>query len=704
MSAVEKLDPLVQHHLVNTLGWRELRDLQEHSIEPILRGDHCLLLAPTAGGKTEAAILPVLSRVCSERWEPLSVLYICPLKALLNNLAVRLERYAGMVGRRSDLWHGDVSESAKKGIQRDAPDILLTTPESLEVMLISSDPEARGMLHSARVVIVDEIHAFAGDDRGWHLLALLERVRVLAGREMQRIGLSATVGNPDELLAWLAGHCEGRRSVAQTDSPRVRDADVTIDYVGSFDNAAIVISRLHRGEKRLVFCDSRSQVEELVGLLRKNRVETYISHSSLSVEERRAAEAAFSSGSDCVIVATSTLELGIDVGDLDRVIQIDAPNTVASFLQRLGRTGRRPGQRRNCLFLATSQRGLLRACAIVELWRSGFVEPVQPPARPLHVLAQQVMALALQLQGIGVRDWRRWIGRLPPFATLSEDEDHQILDYLVERGILYSDGVRLSLGDQAQADYGRRNFLELLSVFTNPPLLTVFCGQKELGSIDEVAVAKADTGEPVVLSLGGQSWLVQDIERRSRRVFVEPAQTTGHTTWLGSSRGLSYAIARAVHAVLTSKGKPAAWSRRAQEQITALREQYEFLRPDADVILSDSAKDEQTWFTFAGKLVNLVLQQALEQAAFEVCRADDICIAVRPSRPGLDLQEAITALDADQLRTELRPAQELMEALKFGDCLAPGVLQGICRERLVNLATLREALQRARVYPAAQYP
>jgi ATP-dependent Lhr-like helicase len=132
VSSVEKLDPLVQHHIVNTLGWRELRDLQELSIEPILQGDHCLLIAPTAGGKTETAILPILSRMCAERWPALSVLYVCPLKALLNNLDIRMERYATMVGRRSAVWHGDIPANERSRIRRDPPDISLTTPESLE--------------------------------------------------------------------------------------------------------------------------------------------------------------------------------------------------------------------------------------------------------------------------------------------------------------------------------------------------------------------------------------------------------------------------------------------------------------------------------------------------------------------------------------------------------------------------------------------
>ncbi len=144
-------------------------------------------------------------------------------------------------------------------------------------------------------------------------------------------------------------------------------------------NAAKVIASLHRGEKRLVFCDSRQLVEELGHTLRTLNVTTFLSHASLSVEERRLAEAAFAEARDCVIVSTSTLELGIDVGDLDRVIQINAPGTVASFLQRLGRTGRRPGKRRNCLFLALTEDALLHAAGLLTVWGNGWVEPVTAP-------------------------------------------------------------------------------------------------------------------------------------------------------------------------------------------------------------------------------------------------------------------------------------------------------------------------------------
>lgn len=165
-SKFDLLHPALQHHIVNSLGWTELRPFQEAVIRPILADRHMLVVAPTAGGKTEAALFPVLSRMLNEDWRRLSLLYICPIKALLNNLDIRLNRYFGLIGRRSALWHGDISPTVRKHILRNPPDCLLTTPESLEVMLTSRNVDHRTFLADARVVIIDEIHAFAGDDRG----------------------------------------------------------------------------------------------------------------------------------------------------------------------------------------------------------------------------------------------------------------------------------------------------------------------------------------------------------------------------------------------------------------------------------------------------------------------------------------------------------------------------------------------------------
>jgi ATP-dependent Lhr-like helicase len=202
---LDRLHPVITHHLVNTLGWSQLRPLQEESVGPVLDGHDALLLAPTAGGKTEAAVFPLLTAMEAGRWDGPSVLYLAPLKALLNNLLPRLEQYAGWLGRRAAIWHGDVTTAGRQRILRNPPDILLTTPESLEAMLISVKVDPALIFGSVRAVVVDEVHAFGSDDRGWHLLAVLERISRLAGHPLQRIGLSATIGNPDELLTWLQG-------------------------------------------------------------------------------------------------------------------------------------------------------------------------------------------------------------------------------------------------------------------------------------------------------------------------------------------------------------------------------------------------------------------------------------------------------------------------------------------------------------------
>jgi ATP-dependent helicase Lhr and Lhr-like helicase len=228
---------------------------------------------------------------------------------------------------------------------------------------------------------------------------------------------------------------------------------------------------MYRGEKRLVFCDSRARVEALAAALRGRDIATFVSHGSLGAEERRRSEAAFAVGSDCVIVATSTLELGIDVGDLDRVVQIDAPGSVSAFLQRMGRTGRRVGTKRNCLFLATSDGAFLQTLGIGTLWGEEFIEPVVPPPRPIHLFAQQLLALILQEGGLARDDWRKWVGR--DFRDIPEGDFEAVIAHMLASGLLASDGGILGVGPRGQREFGARNFLDLLSAFTTPLLFSI---------------------------------------------------------------------------------------------------------------------------------------------------------------------------------------------------------------------------------------
>ncbi|XKF14680.1 DEAD/DEAH box helicase [Halomonas sp. BLK-85] len=676
MSAFDRLHPALQHHIVNSLGWPRLRPLQEATIEPVLRGEHAILLAPTAGGKTEAACFPILSRMLSENWDGISVLYLCPIKALLNNLLPRLEYYAGLLGRSVALWHGDVSASRKVKIVAEPPDILLTTPESLEAMLVSSRIDHRWLLGRVRSVIMDEVHAFAGDDRGWHLLSLVERIQGLVGHEVQRIGLSATVGNPEGLCEWLAGGCSARRSVINPLAEVTKSSEVELDWVGSLKNAAIVISRLHRGEKRLVFVDSRSRVELLAMELRGLGVNTFVSHSSLSLEERKAAESAFAEGANCVIVATSTLELGIDVGDLDRVIQVDAPYSVSSFLQRIGRTGRRADVARNCLFLATTEDAFLRSIGLLSLWRSGFVEPIEPPALPLHIYAQQIMALCLQERGIIEADIKRWIGKMPGFERSAPEQRSAVLRHMQETGILHSDGGLLSIGDRGERTFGYRHFMELVSVFTTPPMVKVFHGRQELGEVHELTFAVGDTDSPALLTLGGRNWCTTYVDWPRRRAFVEPTELRGRSQWLGSGQPMHFELCQAIESELLSTDVPYGYSKRASTLLDGLREEFGWLEAGQTSVLVDNDCNA-TWWTFAGAVFNAAMANALGDLADKVS-SDNLAISlskvVDTSRLKKRIRQLLDAEGDEVVKVPLDTG--FIQELKFMECLPQELVDG----------------------------
>ncbi|MEV5509917.1 DEAD/DEAH box helicase [Streptomyces orinoci] len=630
---VDRLDPVVIHHVVNTLGWPDLRPLQRAAINPLMDGEDALLLAPTAGGKTEAACLPILSAMTERGWSGTSVLYLCPLKALLNNLIGRIGSYAGWLGRRAALWHGDTQESQRQRIRVESPDILLTTPESLEAMLIGGKTDHTHLLGSIRTVIVDEVHAFADDDRGWHLLAVLERLRRVTGHPIQRIGLSATVGNPQQLLTWLQGSGAGKRPgqvIAPNRVPAASErtrppGDVELDYVGSLDNAAKLIAALHRGEKRLVFCDSRRQVEQLGAALRAREVTVFLSHASLSAEERARSEQAFAEGRDCVIVATSTLELGIDVGDLDRVIQIDSPASVASFLQRIGRTGRRPGATRNCLFLTTGKDALLQAGALLLLWGRGWVEAVAAPPEPRHLVAQQLLALALQEHKIGDQLWpEQWNG-LPPFDRSASP----IVRHLVREGFLEADDGLLFIGSEAERRFGHRHFMELTASFTAPPQFTVLSGRTEIGQTDPSVLTEERPG-PRRLLLGGRSWQVTYIDWGRKRVFVEPVDSGGIAKWTGGSiAGLSYSLTRAMREVLLGSDPPVTLTRRASACLTEWRrDAAPHLVHPGGTLVSRRGIDVR-WWTWAGYRANATLAATLPSISDPVQRPTDCFVRLR---------------------------------------------------------------------------
>ena len=688
-----ELHPALVHHIVNSLGWPRLRPLQQAAIEPLLAGEHAMLVAPTAGGKTEAAFFPTLSRMMTEDWRGLSVLYLCPLRALLNNLHVRLDGYSSLVGRRVGLWHGDVGHAERSRLLREPPDILLTTPESLESMLISRRVDHQDWFLNVRTVIVDEAHAFGGDDRGWHLLAVLERISRLAGREVQRVALSATIGNPDQLLGWMTQTCSGARQVIQpaTDSPQ--EPEITLDHVGSLDSAATVISRLHRGEKRLVFVESRARAEHLTAALRNLDVNVFVSHGSLSRDDRHRAEQAFAEERDAVIVATSTLELGIDVGDLDRMIQIDSPTTVASFLQRLGRTGRRSGTGRNALFLATSSDALLTGAGVLHRWSQGYVEPVSPPPLPAHLLAHQCLAIVLQEGGAGEHTWARWLGDPLVFGADVSDLVPTVTRHLIESGLLDDQNGVLGLGVVAEEEYGWRHFLELLSVFTSEPLLTALHGRQEVGRVSVEMLQLAPSGAQRSLLLGGRTWRVRRVDWARRTVDVEPVRDEGFARWHGGSPPLTRAISTGVRDVLAGTD-PArvTLGKRAVSELDELRTDAWWVSEDRTAVVRDDS-GRVRWWTFGGVLANNWLAGAIPDLRRDVRTVESHWIALDVDTEMSGVAERLRSVRDSDLALAGGVARDAIEGLKFAEMLPGDLAADVVTRRLDRRRDAGEVLQ-----------
>lgn len=672
MEAFDRLTPALQYQIVNGLGWRGLRPVQEESVQAILDGYNCVILAPTAGGKTEAAFFPLLSMLDAEDLAPTSVLYIAPIRALLNNQEARLDKLTGMLGRRAMKWHGDVGASKRKRFIAEPADVLAITPESLEAMLMSTRTPGKELLSKVRAVVIDEVHAFASDDRGAHLVALIERICRLSQYDVQRIGLSATVGDPEAICEWLTGSSARPGRVVNPGGPG-KQAELSLDFVGGLNNAALMIDRLYPGSRRLVFVDSRRRVEELGDHLQQRDVNVFVSHSSLAASDRHAAERAFEEGNNCVIVATSALELGIDVGDLEYVLQIDSPATVASFLQRMGRTGRRAETSPNCTFLATTDEATWQSAALLRLHEKGFVEPTSPTRWAPHIIAHQLLGLSLQQFGVPTSSWWEWLDGCAAFSEVTHAQRMALCEHMVSAGILVEVDGRYLLGERGETLYGAKHFMELFAVFSVPATLKVMHGNREVGTIDAFFAQARDTG-PLCFVLGSRAWEVTSINWRRGVCTVKPAAGGTYPRWVGRPVLLSQALCRAMFEVLRDEGVDPSWSQRACEAIERVRQEHSFVHDGPAPLVNEP--DSVRWWTFGGGRANTLLATLLQAILGEKVTANNHAIRFSGAAAQSDaaIRQAIDSLRVPgalswELAGSLLPERATSHLSKFQPCM-----------------------------------
>lgn len=611
-SAFSRFPPRLQEAIVSRLGWTALRPVQERSSHALLDGKNAVILAPTAGGKTEASMFPMLAQLMEREPDGVGLLYIAPIKALLNNQAERLGLYTEMVGLRRFLWHGDVKASQKRGFSKEPATLLMTTPESLEVMLLSAKVPHTKLFKDLRGVVIDEVHALAGSDRGTHLISVLERIARHTDNDIQRIGLSATVGNPEAILSWMQG--TSQREGCVVDPPKKPSPkDLRIHLRETLGVIATEASQKAAGQKSLFFCESRSLAEDVAERLRNRGTDVFVHHSSVSLEERNAAEKRFYEGENASIVCTSTLELGIDVGDLDLVFQANAPSTASSFLQRLGRTGRRADQRANTTFFCEDIEPALQAIAIIELVRTGWVESVRLNTRAWPVLVHQLLALTLQFGAISAERCWEQLNVITDFSGITTAEFETLIAHMLKEGFLYESGGLLSMGDKAEKVFGRKNFMELYAVFSSPVLykVTTKAGYV-VGSLEQAFVDKL-VEEISSFLLGGRAWVVKHVNQSDRTIRVSPAPRGKKPSWGGFvPQLLGYEICQKIADVLKGKAVIPYIDEQTQARLEASRDDLgtQLANPKGQCIQYEG--DYAIWWTFAGGQINHTLKYGLQ--------------------------------------------------------------------------------------------
>ena len=565
--------------------WNSLHDIQEQAIPTLLKDDRDVIIAAaTAGGKTEAAFLPLITLILEHPSEGgFDLVYVSPLRALINDQLGRLEDLCAKIELPVYPWHGDISQGVKVRARRNPRGVLLITPESLEALFVLRGLEIPALFKGTRAIVIDELHALLDNERGVHLRSLLTRLELAVKRRVRRVGLSATLGEmgmareylrpeaPDAVVL-LESKSESQELKAQIRG-YISEGDEKDDNKTAAQRAVVrhLFSNL-RGTRSLIFAGSRRNVEWYADALRelsqKARlpVEFLPHHASLSREHRIDLEKRLKTHPATTAVCTSTLELGIDIGDIACVAQIGAPFSVASLRQRLGRSGRRPGQaavlRMYAIETAPSadahpldhlHLGLVRSIAMVELLIEGWCEPPAPQALHLSTLAHQILSVIAEHGGVGAKRLYATLCDLGPFRRVDSGIFTRLLRHLGRSDVALieqaPDGILL-LGRQGERLVEHYSFY---AVFRTPEEYRIIAEGKLLGTLPVIAVLTP--GMTIIFS--GRRWRITAIHDRDKVIAVT-ADRTGRPPLFGGDGGLIHdKVVEKMKEMLSGAGHPA---------------------------------------------------------------------------------------------------------------------------------------------------
>jgi ATP-dependent Lhr-like helicase len=530
-SVFDILHPRIRSGL-EELGITEPTPPQEKVIPPILGGENVLLIAPTASGKTEAALLPVFDmflRVPKEKG--VSIIYITPLRALNRDIEKRMMFWADHLGITVEVRHGDTSQKQRSRQSRKPPQMLITTPETLQAILPTKS--MRKHLATTRWVIIDEIHDLAASKRGAQLTVGLERLEQAAKQAPQRIGLSATVGNPDTVAAFLGGvhdvfiaEVEVDKSyVYEVQFPQPTDAD--FDLADELQTSPKAASRLNRIKQlvaehnsSLIFVQGRGQAEGLGFRLKQLDPGIEVHHGSLSREQRHRVEDMFKEGQLRAIVCTSTLQLGIDIGEVDFCIQYQSPRQVSALIQRVGRAGHKLGELSEGVTIPAYGEDALESLVASEMARRKAIELTLVHMKPLDVLTHQIVGLSMvDEEGVNADKVYRLVTRAYPFHEYTNGEYEELTEFLKQIGLIIKEGNMLK-----KTGKGRRYYYENLGMMNDErryPFINAITDEM-IGTVgDEFWSLRARVGLNVILR--GRVWRILQIDEQRGVIHALPS-------------------------------------------------------------------------------------------------------------------------------------------------------------------------------------
>ncbi|MCD6428563.1 MAG: DEAD/DEAH box helicase [Desulfurococcales archaeon] len=522
-------------------GYKELTEVQEKAIPKVLTGRHTLIVAPTGSGKTEAALFPIISKMLSTNYRRrIAVIYITPLRALNRDLVKRLGTICSALGLDVAVRHGDTPQSRRKLIAERPPHILITTPETLAYLLVNN--RMRAHLRSVRWVVIDEFHEIMGSKRGSQLLVNLERLKEICG-SYQRIALSASIGNVNLAKEMLAPG----KVVEEVVIPKVRKTDIMVvplSPLGRAGDVSVLADLIKKYGRVLIFTNTRDEAELYGSKLRAAGLNIRVHHGSLSRSEREEVEEKLRAGQLDAVVATSSLELGIDVGCINAVIQVSSPRQVCKLLQRIGRSMHKGWlAARGTVAVEFNADKILESVVIARRTLEGVLETPRPFAKPLDVLAHTLVGIGIEGGSCTVDKAYSIVTRSYPFLSLRFDEFLSVLYFLSDLGYIRLRGDVIEGTTKGRIYYLTTTMIVDTLQYSVIDVLT----RRQIGGLDEEFVAMS-VEEGTNLILGGKVWKVLAVDDESRKVFVEvqEAEEAYIPSWLGESIPVDYKVAREV--------------------------------------------------------------------------------------------------------------------------------------------------------------